>query len=344
MSKSNRVPFTELRQASRLVQECCDLGDDPPAWHHHMLVGLLQLLGGSTAASGVICASPGREPSLVHMAVVGPEPWLRYCNDQYSQSGAFARTITYQRFGQQCFEKVARRGRVPVVKLLLTRSNEQLFSRVEWECSDEFNELRKPLGLDDQLTTCNVVSPSAIYGWALHRASDDRPFGSYERRLLHMFHHQLARYVGTAISWEPDGGFSGLPVRLRQTLICLLEGDSEKQAAAHLGLSRSTAHGYVAELYRRFAVNTRAELLVRCLHRWQPEREPNATFLGLPPSLRRTLLCLLEGESEKQAAAHLGLSRYTVHEYVTGLYQRFGVRSRPELLVRCLHHRPPMLE
>jgi DNA-binding NarL/FixJ family response regulator len=39
------------------------------------------------------------------------------------------------------------------------------------------------------------------------------------------------------------------------------------------------------------------------------------------------------GDSEKQVAARLGLSQATVHQYVTALYRRFGVRSRAQLIV-----------
>ena len=71
--------------------------------------------------------------------------------------------------------------------------------------------------------------------------------------------------------------------------------------------------------------------------------EPDTAFAGLPQHLRRTLFCLLEGESEKEAATCLGLSRHTVHEYITSLYRRFGVNSRAELLVRCLWGQPSRL-
>ena len=64
--------------------------------------------------------------------------------------------------------------------------------------------------------------------------------------------------------------------------------------------------------------------------------KPDTTFGGLPQHLRQTLFCLLDGASEKEAAARLGLSRHTVHEYITALYRRFGVNSRAELLVLCL--------
>jgi DNA-binding CsgD family transcriptional regulator len=55
---------------------------------------------------------------------------------------------------------------------------------------------------------------------------------------------------------------------------------------------------------------------------------------ALSPRLRQVLKCVLEGDSDKLVAARLGLSRYTVNEYVEGIFRHFGVRSRPELLAR----------
>ncbi len=79
--------------------------------------------------------------------------------------------------------------------------------------------------------------------------------------------HELSRYVGTALSLEVGGAFDQLPSRVRQTLECLLEGDSEKQVAKRLGLSQHTVHQYVKDLYRRLGVSSRAELLALCLSR-----------------------------------------------------------------------------
>jgi DNA-binding NarL/FixJ family response regulator len=60
----------------------------------------------------------------------------------------------------------------------------------------------------------------------------------------------------------------------------------------------------------------------------------------LPPRLRQTLHCLLEGDSEKQVAARLGLSQATTHQYVTALYRRFGVHSRAELMAYAMRRLP----
>lgn len=61
---------------------------------------------------------------------------------------------------------------------------------------------------------------------------------------------------------------------------------------------------------------------------------PDGRIASLPPRLRPVLRRLLAGDAEKQAAAKLGLSPHTVHEYTKVLYRTFGVNSRGELLAK----------
>jgi DNA-binding NarL/FixJ family response regulator len=159
-----------------------------------------------------------------------------------------------------------------------------------------------------------------------------------------------ARGSRTAPGSDPS---ATLPPRLQRTLAVLLEGVSEADAAERLGLSRSTVHDYAVQIYRRFGISTRCELLVRCAQlrrsggeaRSMPEGSEGSAAeqadrpRDLPPRLQRTLEQLLRGVGERQAAENLGLSRHTVHEYVTELLRRFNVRSRAELLATCLRDR-----
>ncbi len=61
----------------------------------------------------------------------------------------------------------------------------------------------------------------------------------------------------------------------------------------------------------------------------------------LPPRVQQALSYLLEGDGEKQAAARMGLSRETVHQYVKVLYRHYRVESRAELLARVLRRTNP---
>jgi len=99
------------------------------------------------------------------------------------------------------------------------------------------------------------------------RAAGERDFSSREQQLLDFFHGELGRLIGRSLAsiMEPSPG--KLSRRLRQTLACLLEGDSEKQVAARLGVSVPTTHQYVASLYRYFRVRSRAQLLAHVIKR-----------------------------------------------------------------------------
>jgi DNA-binding CsgD family transcriptional regulator len=61
----------------------------------------------------------------------------------------------------------------------------------------------------------------------------------------------------------------------------------------------------------------------------------------LSARLEQTLTLLMAGMSEKEVAASLGMSRYTVHDYVKALHLRFGVHSRGELLAAASGRRAP---
>ena len=64
---------------------------------------------------------------------------------------------------------------------------------------------------------------------------------------------------------------------------------------------------------------------------------PRELELHLSPRLRQTLTRLLAGDSEKQVARHLELSKNTVHVYVKALYRHYNVHSRGELLAKFVH-------
>jgi DNA-binding CsgD family transcriptional regulator len=61
-----------------------------------------------------------------------------------------------------------------------------------------------------------------------------------------------------------------------------------------------------------------------------------AHFRSLSDAQRKVLRLLLEGASEKEAAATLGLSYHTVHTHVKEIHRELGVRSRGELMALCL--------
>jgi DNA-binding CsgD family transcriptional regulator len=76
-----------------------------------------------------------------------------------------------------------------------------------------------------------------------------------------------------------------------------------------------------------------AQLFVEECSGWILQRREAA---ALTPRQRQTLQCLLEGDCAKQIATKLGLSLYTVKEYVQAVYRANGVASQTELMARLL--------
>src|ERR1041384_1163397 len=71
--------------------------------------------------------------------------------------------------------------------------------------------------------------------------------------------------------------------RRLQTLGFLVEGKSEKEVAASLGISRHTAHTHIKSIYREFGVATRGELhwlILRSVLRRMPV-EPAGAECGI---------------------------------------------------------------
>jgi DNA-binding CsgD family transcriptional regulator len=62
----------------------------------------------------------------------------------------------------------------------------------------------------------------------------------------------------------------------------------------------------------------------------------------MSPRHLRVLSRLLYGDSQKEAAHHLGISVHAVHLYVRELYHKLGVSSRGELMARWVHEIPPV--
>jgi pSer/pThr/pTyr-binding forkhead associated (FHA) protein len=67
-----------------------------------------------------------------------------------------------------------------------------------------------------------------------------------------------------------------------------------------------------------------------------PGRAPDPRVESLSDGQRLVLRLLVQGASEKQAAAALCLSYHTIHTHVKQIYRQLHVRSRAELMALCL--------
>jgi DNA-binding CsgD family transcriptional regulator len=252
MSRSQRVRFRDLREAYRIIGECAELGDDVGAWRMHLIQRSVCLVGGRVGMSGE-ARWIGKPRVLQPVAAVdagwGNEDergiWVHYMVEHGP-----AKDPIHQKVSQ-------------LTDRLITCTREQMLTDSQWYRSVQFNDFQKRSRLDHFITTyCHIDGPDEVNVLGIFRELGDPAFEARQRQLIHLLHHELAPLVGRRLS-RTAAPAAGLSRRLRQTLERLLAGDSEKQVAARLGISRPTVHEYVTVLYRRFGVNSRGELLAR---------------------------------------------------------------------------------
>jgi DNA-binding CsgD family transcriptional regulator len=255
MGTSDLLRVQDVRDAYRLIGECRDLGSDAALWHSRMLEGVCRLTGAP--------------------ALGGEGRWVQPISTVEAisafDSGLDARArelyIRYRRELKPAGNPIWRVLR-NVASRLVTRSRRQLVSDTEWYRSVVFNKYRRPCNIDHQLTSVYQTSDDgAISVITVVRALGERDFSPREQRLLNFFHAELGPLIGRALVSATEPSPVKLSPRLRQTLAYLLEGDSEKQVADHLGLSHDTTHEYVTALYRHFGVQSRAQLMAHAIKR-----------------------------------------------------------------------------
>jgi DNA-binding CsgD family transcriptional regulator len=258
MGQSKRLRLSDVRAVYRLVGECRELGIDSALWRTHMFVELLRLTGGQVAMGGPTCMHDrfaGAQPlPALDLGWDGPrEQRIFY---QYMLDRMHLCDPAISRFGAQL-------ATLPAGVKSLTRSRGQLADDRAWYASAAFCEYLRPSGVDDGLMSLVVVADGQAHGIALFRPPGEPRFSARDRRLLHLFHTELAPHLMNDLAPPGQDPVSRLSPRQREVLACLLEGDSEQQLALRLGLTRHSAHQYVKAVYRGLRVSTRGELLAR---------------------------------------------------------------------------------
>jgi DNA-binding CsgD family transcriptional regulator len=149
---------------------------------------------------------------------------------------------------------------------VVTRRRTELVSDPKWYASEAANVVAKRAGIDPHMVCWYRRARGAadeVRGVALHRAWGDSDFTEHDRQLFHLFNEELFRLDRDGKLDPPPDPAMGLTPRQREVLLCTLQGDSEKEAARRLGVSRFTLNDHVKAIYRRLGVSSRGELLAR---------------------------------------------------------------------------------
>jgi DNA-binding CsgD family transcriptional regulator len=253
MAADQMVRWTQVRLLLKLVREAEELlaaGSDPTL---HVISGLGGIVGADASATAdATDFHPAGKVEVDTIISTGLTPHEVFnVFSTYKLEGAAAD---------------------PVVPVMATRQGGttaftctrwEYVTRHEWDRSlvaDGLRPFRESLystrltGKNDQ--TCNGVM-------LLRR---NKPFDDEAKNLVRLFHLECYRQLDARRNVVAAGAtIESLPRRQREALECLLRGDSEKGAAARMGVSPHTMHNYTKALYAAFGVSSRAELLALCL-------------------------------------------------------------------------------
>jgi DNA-binding CsgD family transcriptional regulator len=253
--------MNDARQLFRLLREAPDGADDAQL---HILEGLCRIVHARVATSGLISG-------LDHGAF---ELTRSQC------AGATATEITtlfspYVARGAKGDPMLSRMLALPLVPGVRVHRRRDLMTDADWYGDEVVAEIRRPMHLDDTIHAYRGCGRGALVGLQIVRDSADGRFDERDRNLVALMLYEAAARLA------PRSSPTTRPLRARerQTLECLLAGDSEKQAAAKLGLSVHTLHDYVKRLYRAFGVASRGELMARVLHPSRDEPSPRRARL-----------------------------------------------------------------
>lgn len=252
---------SDVRRIERLIGECRELGDDPTTWRIRLGEGLRDLIG----ADLVFCVETGNctgdKPIDLGIAESGwergfnREGWLRAIIE-------FRHNPFYSLGLRRYFESLRNDDGV-------VRSRKDLIDQNEWDASFDRLVIHNSIGVDHVVWGFRGISGATNQhaGVIALREQGRRDFTNREKTVLKetMFH--VARAVRGPLSSFQEISPSQLPARTRDVLRALLEGNSDKQIAQQLHLSRFTVNSHTKKIYDHFKVQGRSELMARWIRR-----------------------------------------------------------------------------
>jgi DNA-binding CsgD family transcriptional regulator len=262
VAESSRLRVQDVRAILRVAGECRELGNDAKTWRGHLLSQLAKLVDADLGFCGVMVDCRVQRPR--DLGVV-----------EWGWENGFDRGV----FLEQMAKMHADPTYSPATNIYfsrLTQENGVCHSRPEiindrdWYRSHDYQSISRAYGVDHMLW-CFRSLPGSLSdrnaGIVLNRSSGRRDFTSRDRIIVRETQAALTPLVGGILASFDDPSPFDLSPRLRQILICLLEGDGDKQIAARMKLSIHTVNFYTKQIYRHFKVNGRLDLLARWIHR-----------------------------------------------------------------------------
>lgn len=252
---SDCLRSVDLRAIYLLVGECCELGADPIVWRVHLLNSLSDRFGATGAADIGVNLPPTNGFASVHPSTALCVDYLPRAQRTVMQRCVREMPFDGNPLGMRLLPRLMKRGAAAAVR-------PELLGKPAWQKSVFMTEFLAPVGWNELLLGM-IGSPAGVRVMCFSRDHGETPFQRRSSRMLELLMREMAAVPPGRLSSFREASLAALPLRLRDVLSALAEGDNEKQIALRLGISRNTVHEYVRRLFRRFGVASRSALLLR---------------------------------------------------------------------------------
>jgi len=125
-------------------------------------------------------------------------------------------------------------------------------------------------GLESCVISVYPLNSNVYSAAGFHRSSGKPPLAERERMIVHAIFQQVDWLHREGTNVKAQDHVIQLSPRERHVLCFLLTGDSRKEIAAKLKLSEHTVGDYLKQIYKRFTVNSRSELLAQFIAGGRP--------------------------------------------------------------------------
>jgi DNA-binding CsgD family transcriptional regulator len=282
MTKSQAITDADIREMTRILGECRELGDDPIIWRQHLFGRTAKLIDADLVAGGEMAGCLQGPLSTPGAALWGVEHgfdlaglhivWEWNLIDPY-------RSLVWKGIHQKLLSQSDPK---------ITTAHHQLLTRSEWDRSPDYQEVMRTLGADAVMHSFHrIPSETDIFeGICWFRGKGRNDFEDREIALIELIHSEIASMIGGPLARFDEPMPSKLSQRARNVLVCVLEGDTDKHVSKRLGISPHTVNHYTKQIFSHFGVSSRTELLARWIRRgwtskalWNAENHRNELLI-----------------------------------------------------------------
>jgi DNA-binding CsgD family transcriptional regulator len=274
------LPVSDVRAIARLIAETVDLPAadplDPAARKRHLIAGLAGLVDADVwlwnQGRGM---PPDDTPMAVSLLSGGHASDAERDVHLLGLTDAEFDAKCQQRLGDSCGWDRCRH---------VTRTRDQLVDDATWYGLAAYREKFAAAGVDQCMISLYLTGPTAWSGLGLWRRTGRPAFTARDRCVVHIVTGEVDFLHRDGVDVPAADHVVSLSPRLRQVLLLVLSGNSLKQVAAHLGISRHTVADHMKVLHRHFDVRSRGELLSRFMVGGGVERAAKAAAADVRPA------------------------------------------------------------